>query len=508
MNKIIKIINKYKYLFYCLFISFISLMITTKNSFLYPFNDWCDVNAFFTMGKSMLNGIVPYKDIFEQKGIILYLIYSVGYLISNTTYIGVFFIEVLFFTIFLNYLHKIVKLFVDEKYSLFILPLIAVTICTSNAFVHGGSCEELCLPFFAYCLYLLIRYFKGEELNYKSIFLNGLLAGTVFMMKYTIIGFWFAFMMCIGIDMFFIKKNRKKAIQYCIVFLLGMFLPIFLSLIYFAINGAIDDFIRCYFEINIMCYGDAVIPLLERICNIILYLIYFSYINGILPFILLTFLPLFITKLNISFFGKVSIIINFYINILIIYWGLRHYDYYYLPLLVFLIFPLINICLVLDKYIKPIFKLKGCYLLYFLVIITFTIGCYNGANYREMIGMDKSEMFQFKYADYIKQYENPTLLNMGFLDAGIYTLADILPNTYFFEVQNIDYENFPDNLDCMRENVENKEVKFIVYNSKRPLMYIERAHGYIFDNYELVYSDKYDFEHEIYNAYLFKLKEL
>ena len=55
MNKIINIINKQKYLIFCLFISFISLMITSKNSFLYPFNDWVDINAFFTMGKCLFN---------------------------------------------------------------------------------------------------------------------------------------------------------------------------------------------------------------------------------------------------------------------------------------------------------------------------------------------------------------------------------------------------------------------------------------------------------------------
>jgi len=35
-----------------------------------------DNNAFFTVGKAMMNGIVPYKDIFEQKGPLLYLIYG------------------------------------------------------------------------------------------------------------------------------------------------------------------------------------------------------------------------------------------------------------------------------------------------------------------------------------------------------------------------------------------------------------------------------------------------
>ena len=61
-----KYISKYKYQLFCLIVAFSMLLFTSKNSFLYTFNDWCDANAFFTVGKSIIHGLVPYKDIFEQ----------------------------------------------------------------------------------------------------------------------------------------------------------------------------------------------------------------------------------------------------------------------------------------------------------------------------------------------------------------------------------------------------------------------------------------------------------
>ena len=76
-------------------VSFCSLLFCTKNSWLYSFNDWVDGNAFFTMGKGMVNGLVPYKDLFEQKGPLLYLIYGIGYLLSNKTLHGIFILEVI-----------------------------------------------------------------------------------------------------------------------------------------------------------------------------------------------------------------------------------------------------------------------------------------------------------------------------------------------------------------------------------------------------------------------------
>ncbi|MFQ9073882.1 MAG: hypothetical protein ACLR43_15090 [Faecalibacillus faecis] len=47
----------------------------------------------------MFNGKVPYKDLFEQKGPLLYLIYGIGYLISHDTFLGVYLLEVISYTI-------------------------------------------------------------------------------------------------------------------------------------------------------------------------------------------------------------------------------------------------------------------------------------------------------------------------------------------------------------------------------------------------------------------------
>jgi len=102
--------QKRKVVIYSLFLSFLFLLIGTKSSPIYPINDWVDANAFFTMGKGLMNGLVPFKDLFEQKGPILYFIYGIGYLISNRTFFGIYLIEVLSFTLSLIYFYKICNL--------------------------------------------------------------------------------------------------------------------------------------------------------------------------------------------------------------------------------------------------------------------------------------------------------------------------------------------------------------------------------------------------------------
>ena len=62
--------------------SFIFVAICSKSSFLYPINDWGDVNTYFTIGKGMLAGKVPYRDLYDQKGVVIFALQALGAIIS------------------------------------------------------------------------------------------------------------------------------------------------------------------------------------------------------------------------------------------------------------------------------------------------------------------------------------------------------------------------------------------------------------------------------------------
>ena len=117
--------KKIKVLLFCFLISFICITICSKNSFLYPFNNWPDENAFMTVGKSWYHGMIPYKDIFEQKGPLLYFMFMICYMISHNSFIGVYLFELVSFTLCLYYISKIIRLYLDDKIQYLILPLFA-----------------------------------------------------------------------------------------------------------------------------------------------------------------------------------------------------------------------------------------------------------------------------------------------------------------------------------------------------------------------------------------------
>ena len=163
-------------------ISFITLLLCTKNSPLYAFNNWVDENAFFTVGKAWAHGIVPYRDIFEQKGPLLYFIFMLGSIISKKSFIGIFVFEVISLTITLIFSCKIIQLFLKDKFIYPILPLLASIICSSGFFVHGGSVEEFCFPFLFISLYYFLKHFINSKISYIELFINGFIAGCVSMM--------------------------------------------------------------------------------------------------------------------------------------------------------------------------------------------------------------------------------------------------------------------------------------------------------------------------------------
>lgn len=492
-----------KYLIFAFLIAFVTLLLTSKNSFLYVFNNWVDANTFFTLGKSMFNGVVPYKDLFEQKGPFLYLIYGIGYLISNRSFHGVFILEVISFTIFLYYIHKIIIMYFDKKYSLLILPGISMILCISIFFVHGGSCEEFCLPLMAISLYYYFKHFKVNNLNKKEILFNGFIAGLILMTKYTLLGFWIGFCLFICIN-YLRKKEIKNILIYCGLFLLGMLIPFSIGLIYFLINNGVKDFINVYFIFNMTAYSNnESVSILNKITGIFIFL--FKCLNEVRMMILILFLILlsFLSKEKDKLFRLSLVGLVFFLTFFILF-GQKSFVYYYLPIFAIIIILLILFILKLaKKYLDLLVndRIMIGFSIFFICAMIFM--SYFFANYKEEITYKKEDYFQYKYAKYINKHKDQTLLNMGYIDLGVYTLADIIPNTKYYEQINISRKDFSELYESMESTVKNKKVHFIVYaHDKKSKIPPE----YIYNNYKLIYKDNYIFEGRNFTAYLFELK--
>lgn len=494
---------------YCIFVSVIFLLICTKSSPMYPFNDWVDSNAFFTMGKGMMNGKVLYRDLFEQKGPLLYFIHGLSYLISNRTFLGVFIFEVFSFSIFLFYCHKIILLFLKSKYSFISLPLIGAIVLNLKNFTHGDSAEEFCVPLLAISLYYLINYFNNiypSPISYKWLFINGIVAGNILWIKYSLLGFWLGWILMIYISM--IKtKYYFKAIAGSMIFLLGMIVVTIPWIIYFGVNKAILDWLDTYILINIRSYARS-LTLLERIVFII-YNISWNIINNAVFGILccISIASLILSKKFVkSKLGKISLVVCSFLLALGVYGGGQGFIYYFL---IFSPFVVLGFIVILDfmklKYDHIITNVVSTIIIIISLIIIVPVTLYYNQN-TYMLKLDKEELVQYKFASIINKTDNATLLNYGYLDEGFYTTTGITPNIRFFQKQNIYYSKYPLNIDEQNRYIKDKEIEFVVIRQKASGNVANVDIPYLFENYELIKEQKQVFEGYNFNYLLFRKK--
>ena len=119
-----------------------------------------------------------------------------------------------------------------------------------------------------------------------------------------------------------------------------------------------------------------------------------------------------------------------------------------------------------------------------------------------MLFLKKDNMFQYQFLDNMNLDSEATLLNMGYLDCGLYTTSGIIPSTYYFQVQNISYDDYPDLYLKMQEYVKNKKIKYVIYFTKKRLEEIKIEEKELFLNYELIKEARQKFQGKYMNAYL------
>lgn len=239
---------------WCLGAAALVLVLCSKTSPLYAFNDWMDANIFFTMGKSMLSGKVLYRDVFDHKGPVLYFLYGLASLIDHTGFTGVLVVEIIAFALFLHCGLRTAELLAGRALHPAWAVLPAAGIAASRAFAHGGSAEELLLPFLAFALYGAVKTLQDTHpMPLRTVALHGFLAGCALWLKYTVLGFYLAWAMVLAVV--YLWRGRAAQLGKSVAaYLGGMALATLPWVIYFGVNSALGDWFTCYFYDNLFLY--------------------------------------------------------------------------------------------------------------------------------------------------------------------------------------------------------------------------------------------------------------
>lgn len=219
-----------------------------------------DSGVFLYVGWRILNGELPYRDVWDHKPPIIFYIDALGSAISNNSRWGIWIIEVLslFMAVLIGY--KLIQKNFGRSVAFFASFLWLMTL----VFVlQGGNLtEEFALPFQFLCLWLAHDIEKCK-FPLKRLFLIGLVIGISFFIKQTTIGIGTAIISYLIIRGFFAKRVKELIRE--LVFLSSGCISVFIIIAtFFAVQNAFQPFFNAVFTYNFI-YASSVTGFVNRL---------------------------------------------------------------------------------------------------------------------------------------------------------------------------------------------------------------------------------------------------
>lgn len=197
------------------------------------------------IGYLITKGRLPYLDVFDHKGIILYLLYATGYLINARHGQWIIDVVFMFFTFFLS-LKMMRKYF--SNFVPYVVCLIVYAEFLSFTLDRSADTPEFyAMPFIVAGLYLL------SERKHPVLF--GVVTGIVFWIKYTVLVTLFVIFVCF-VTTLFVRQGPKPAIRH-ILKVAGGFAGISLPIcLWFVATHSWSSMVEFYFAANLIYSAD------------------------------------------------------------------------------------------------------------------------------------------------------------------------------------------------------------------------------------------------------------
>ena len=428
-----------------------------------------DSSVFLLIGKLMSQGIMPYRDIFDHKGPLLYVINWAGMLIG---YEGVWFIECICILLSVLLCYTTARRFFNQLASL--LGTITTFISLLSWFQGGNLTESYALPLFFGAIYCFTGYFAHcFELSNIQIFVIGLSVGGILMLRPNMIGLWVGMFTVIITHTLLIHKYRKIFI-YFIYYILGIIISFLPFIIWLKTVNSLYDFYRCYFQFNINYINVPKITVIKSIINA------FNYPITPIMFVCLLILASCIknrNRNNHKFVLIISLIVTLFTTILlssISGYTFPHYYMTYLPCIIIPITWLIQEVLSHLR-IKP-------FVIFLIICILLNQSLLTGQKLLKN-AMDKN-YYAINLSSLIKQITNADeqILYIGNF-CNIYLLSNRKPACYY-PYYSSNFMKHPSYINSYIKEIEYVKPKLILYDNIDLPEIIEKI---IKDNYSIIH---------------------
>ncbi|SON73891.1 Teichoic acid/polysaccharide glycosyl transferase [Latilactobacillus sakei] len=497
--------------------SLLVMLFVTKSSPLYYQNDWVDLNCFLTVGKGWHHGLIPYKDLFEQKGPVLYLIYLLADLITAKSYFGVYLIESVLFCCSLLLIYKIARYYSKKTHALLSVIIVPSLLFMSPTFSKGGSVEELMMPTTIYLFYLLVKLaHQNFELSKLDYLMSGMLFGCVLWAKYTLIGGYLGFFLALSISLIMQRKWRALWQSWSMILLGSVGISV-IVLLYFKSQNALYDLYFNYFYANTNLYDGKHVDIVHKMIASVVY--YMQTVNKSWLLYGMLIIGLVVILVSNGLFEDVyikfiycTVYISMVVTVLL---GLR-LGYVMLPLMAFMVLPLIYLIKVASHKIEelplPICVFLGCLGLMMVIGSNTNINESRIFPNNQTVHIDKNgektnvyQTAQQNFAEIINKSHDQTLLNYRNLDMGFYRASGVLPTTKYFMTNNIPHDQLPEILDTQNRLITQKKVNFVVLRLPINQDYRQGVADNVLSNYRKI-AQHSQFDEHAFTYYLFKKK--
>jgi len=472
----------------------VMMTLASKCSPFYAFNDWVDPHTMFSVGKAILHGMLPYRDVYEQKGPLLLLLHSAGALISFDSLMGMWVLEIISCFFFLLFSFKIMRMRLGSD-ALPLLPVLALIVYTAVSFDQGDSAEEFCLPLITYALWVGYHRLKKNMLpKWHEWILIGVTSGCMLWMKYSMLGFYLGWIF--ALYLFAREKDMRLEILKGIgLIAVGVLIPTAVVIAWFAIGGGLQDLFTVYFYQNIFLYPKTAdlyghFAVFQNLFSGFLNMIVFSTLS-----VLSLIIGLIWCKSEENKHLSRLVIWTFVMMYLLIYFSGRFYSYYPLIFGAFVSFGLIAIADVFERNVRILWLQRyDINMTISISLAACVLGMFFFAGNMRSLAFEKEDYPQYRAKAVIEAsgIENPTLLNYNFLDMGLNTVAGLLPNQRFFCSFNLPLKDISEEQNACLANGCTDFVLTFLLNVDSP-------------NYELVekFEANYSFGpiHPTYNLY-------
>lgn len=204
-----------------------------------------DSSIYQYIGSLILKGSMPYRDIFDHKGPIVYLYHALGQYLHPLN--GQFYLEIISIFIASIFAFKIANIYNSKIISLLIISLILANIPALDTF---GNTEIQSWPFLFYITLQFIQTINNSKTTPKTSFFLGLSVGFLSLIKFNYL--LYPFFMLLTIFIILLKNKEfllvKKYILFGVLGFISILIPTFLWL---YINNALYDFYENYIVFNL-----------------------------------------------------------------------------------------------------------------------------------------------------------------------------------------------------------------------------------------------------------------